>query len=153
MGVQQSPADGRCTVDHQEEARWCEAEVNIVTVEENVQDTGITFSSSMCSLGLFTAGTLQYCPCPCVIACACVHSSVCVTALGCNWVRFTWQTTSILTGDKHSPVAVATSCHSYHILTWYIFVCALVNVDTDQSCTVFFRTEANMYVKAHSYHW
>lgn len=102
-----------------EEVRRCEAEARAATVGDNVQHAGITFapllSLSLCALSraLFAAdGNIAGSSLPmwdhmCFCVCVCVQSHT----PGCKWVRFTWPTTSIHSGDKHSPVARATSSY------------------------------------------
>lgn len=59
--------------------------------------------------------------------------SVCAQSqwAGCNWVKFTWQSTLFHAGDKHNLVAIVTCLPSSHNFACYTFVFA-----SDLSCIV-----------------
>lgn len=59
--------------------------------------------------------------------------SVCAQSqwAGCNWVKFTWQSTLFHAGDKHNLVAIVTCLPSSHNFACYTFVFA-----SELSCIV-----------------
>lgn len=76
-----------------------------------MKDSGISFSTSLCTPAVFTADrnitilSVSTCDPTCYPMCdpMCVSMCVCVYShsVGCNWVKLTWQSTPIHTGDTH----------------------------------------------------